>query len=152
MSDVELSISIPADNDGYFLLKCEHCGEYFKLTGQDVNNDDIFEISCPACGLSSESFITEDVLNLAIAMTKNYAIDMLYDAVKDWERKMSNGFIQVKAGHRPDPEPENPIKTGIDALEVAEFNCCGRSAKIKPLLKFTGCYCPCCGVKNYEVK
>ena len=33
MSDeINMTISIPTDDDGYVLLQCEHCGTYFKAT------------------------------------------------------------------------------------------------------------------------
>ena len=150
--NVEMSISIPSDDDGFFLLRCEHCGEFFKLIGDDIESDVIFDVSCPACGLTSESFVTDDVINLAMAKVKNYALDMVYDAFKEMERKSKNKYLKIKAGNKPEHEAENPIRSGIEALELAYFSCCGKKAKIKPLLKFTGCYCPCCGVKNYEVE
>ena len=36
------------------------------------------------------------------------------------------------------------------ALQEVYFPCCRRKAKVKLLLKMTGCYCPFCGVKDYE--
>ena len=79
MSDtVTFEISIPSDNDGYVLLQCENCGEYFKCTPQDVESDEILNIYCPSCGLISESYFTEDVIQLANAMITNYIQDTLY--------------------------------------------------------------------------
>ena len=28
--EIQMSISIPTDDEGYILLKCEHCGTFFK--------------------------------------------------------------------------------------------------------------------------
>ncbi len=150
--DITFEISIPSDDDGYILLQCEYCGEYFKITTADIEDDRLLNIYCPGCGLISDDYLTEDVINLAQAMVQNYAIDMIYDTFKDLERKTKKGSVQFKAGKRPKYEDENPIKSGIEALEIAKFNCCSRTAKIKPLLKMTGCYCPFCGVKEYEIK
>ena len=37
MSDeINMTISIPTDDDGYVLLQCEHCGTYFKATPSDL--------------------------------------------------------------------------------------------------------------------
>ena len=47
MDSIALEFSIPADDDGYILLQCGHCGEYFKLTAEDCENDDILRIVCP---------------------------------------------------------------------------------------------------------
>ena len=39
---------------------------------------------------------------------------------------------------------------GIEALEVEEYPCCKREAKIKPIYKMCGSYCPFCGVRYEE--
>lgn len=148
--DFSLTISVPTDDDGYVLLQCPICGTYFKATPSDVEDDGVLELFCPSCGLTGESYITEDVLELAIAMTKNKAMEILHDEVKKMERQFRRGPITVKAGKMPKREREDPIRSGIEAMEIATFSCCKRTAKIKPILKMTGCYCPFCGVKNYE--
>lgn len=150
-NDISFEISIPSDDDGFILLQCGHCGEFFKITVAESNNDDNLFIYCPSCGLVSDNYLTEDVIELAQKMVSNYAMNMIYDAFKDLERSTKNSFVSFKAGKRPRHEEERPIRTGIEAMEIAEFECCKKQAKIKPLLKITGCYCPFCGVKNYEV-
>lgn len=152
MSDAfSFEISIPADDDGFVLLQCEHCGEFFKISAFECNNDDNLFIYCPSCGLVSDSYLTDDVIRLAQSVAINYARDMVYDAFKDLERSYQNSFVSFKAGRRPKHEEETPIRAGIEAMEFAEFGCCKKQTKIKPLLKITGCYCPFCGVKNYEI-
>ena len=153
MSDeIHMEISIPTDDDGYVLLQCEHCGSYFKATPSDIEDDGVLEIFCPSCGLVSENYATEDVIELALAMAENVAMDMVYDTLKKMERQFRNSPISFKMNKRPKHEAENPIRSGIEALEIATFPCCKRTAKVKPLLKMTGCYCPFCGVKNYEIE
>lgn len=151
-NDFNIEISIPTDNDGYVLLQCPNCGTYFKATPSNIEDDEILHIYCPSCGLVGENYITEDVLELAMAMAKNKAMDMIYDEFKKMERKFNNGPITFKTGKRPKHEFENPLRSGIEAMEIVSFPCCKRSAKVKPILKITGCYCPFCGVKNYEVE
>lgn len=153
MSDeFHIEISIPSDIDGYVLLKCDKCGTYFKCTPSDIKDDGVLEIYCPSCGLVSESYITEDVIELAAAIANNKAMDMIHEQFKKMERQFKKGPVTFKAGKKPKHEPENPIHSGIEALEITDFKCCNRSAKIKPILKMTGCYCPFCGVKNYEIE
>ena len=154
MSDeIRMTIPIPTDDEGYVLLKCQHCGTLFKLAPSDFKDDGVLHIFCPSCGLTSETYITEDVIELALKMAKNVAGDLIYNAFKDLERHSKrNSIIKFKAGKRPKHEPEDPIRSGIEALEITMFPCCGRTAKIKPLLKMTGAYCPFCGVKNYEIE
>lgn len=147
-----INIQIPNDDDGFVLLKCEHCGNYFKARPSDIEDDRVLHIYCPSCGLISESYFTEDVIDLANSMLSNYINDMIYDAFKKVERHNNHGPISFKVGKKPSQEPEEQIRSGIEALEVVSFPCCNREAKIKPILKMTGCYCPFCGVKQYEFK
>ena len=151
--EIHMSISIPTDDDGYVLLKCEHCGSFFKGTQYDIDDDGVLNVFCTSCGLISDSYVTDDVLKLAINMTTNLVNDMIYDAFKDMERhNRKNSMIKFKAGKKPHHETEDPIRSGIEALEICTFPCCKRTAKIKPLLRMTGAYCPFCGVKNYEIE
>jgi predicted RNA-binding Zn-ribbon protein involved in translation (DUF1610 family) len=152
MSETTFEISIPADNDGYVLLQCPNCGEYFKITPSDYEDETNLEIFCPACGLAGENYITEDVMELAMAIVQNYATDLIFNEMKKWERQFKKGIVTFNVGKKPKSESENPIRAGIEALSSIGFPCCHRSAKIKPLLQITGCYCPFCGVKNYEVE
>ena len=152
MSDIRREISVPADNDGYILLQCSLCGEYFKITPSDYEDDGVLEIHCPSCGLCGASYFTEDVIELAQTMTQNVAKNLIYEKLKKWERTLKSERVSFKAGQKSKPEPENPVRVGVENLITAHFVCCGRSAKIKPTLKFTGCYCPFCGVKDYEIE
>ena len=151
-NEFNIEISIPTDDSGYILLKCSHCGTFFKSTPADFEDNRVLDIFCPSCGLISDNYITEDVLELAVTMGQNRAMDMIYDEFKKLERKSKKGPITFKVGKRPKHDPENPIRSGIEALETATFPCCNRTAKVKPMLKIAGCYCPFCGVKNYEVE
>lgn len=152
LGDVSFEIAIPPDDEGYILLQCSYCGEFFKLLADDCKNEGILDLYCPACGLISETYITKDVFELAMVMAENYAMDKLYSAFKDLEHRTKNGPVKIKASKSPKRKEENPIRSGIEAMEISYYECCKKNAKIKPLLKFTGSYCPCCGVKNYEVE
>lgn len=150
--EIAMTISVPTDDEGYILLQCEYCGNFFKCTISDLQDDGILQIFCPSCGLTSENYITDDVLDLAVKMARNIANDMIYSAFKELEHYNKNGIITFKIGKRPQDEKEEPIRSGIEAMEICNFQCCKRTVKIKPLLKMTGAYCPFCGVKNYEVE
>lgn len=152
MNDISMKIEIPTDNDGFLLLQCPLCGEYFKITPSDYEDDGVLEIFCPNCGLVDENYLTEDVVKLAMVMTHNVGIDLVYDEMKKWERKFNGGLVSFKVGKKPAHEYENPIHATIEALMITHFRCCEKSAKIKPVLKISGCYCPFCGVKDFEVE
>lgn len=150
--ETQLEISIPSDNEGYILLQCEHCGTFFKVVTDDLQDERLLNIFCPCCGLVSECYFTDEVINLANAMVENFVKDEIFMMIKKFEKKSRNNLIQTKAGKRPAHVDEVPIQTGIDALGITEFKCCKKFAKIKLLLKITGCYCPFCGVKVYEIE
>jgi len=152
MSDVIMQISIPPDNDGYVLFQCPNCREFFKISSNDYNDDGVLEIFCPACGLVGDNYMTEDVIELAQAMAKNFATELIYNEMKKWEKQFKSSFTSFKTGKKPTPETETPIQAGIEALSITTFPCCHRTSKIKPLLKITGCYCPFCGGKEYETE
>lgn len=148
--ELNVTISIPADDDGYILLQCPHCGTYFKIKPSDFEDDSVLHIFCPSCGLIGENYLTDDAINLATTMIKNRAMDMIYDEFKKMERQFKKGPITFKAGKPPKHDAEDPIRSGLETLEVVAFPCCKREAKIKPLIKMAGSYCPFCGVKVYE--
>lgn len=150
--DITFTISMPSDNDGYILLQCEHCGSFFKITADDYNGDSIINLYCPTCGLISDNYFTKDVIELAETMVENYAMDMIYNSFKSMERTTNHSTLRFKAGKKPNHKNENPIKSTIDTLEIKVFRCCSKTAKVKPLLKLTGCCCPFCGVRDYETE
>ena len=143
-------IAIPADNDGFALLQCNLCGEFFKLKPSDVQSDEVLNIWCPVCGLISDGYFTQDVIDLALKMATNIANDLLFDSLKDMQKRFNGGFISMKISKKPYREIESPIVSGIEALEIQKYKCCKKQAKIKPLVKIFGSYCPYCGVKYDE--
>jgi len=152
MSDIQMDIALPNDNDGFVLLQCSLCGEFFKLRPSDVKADDVIQIWCPCCGLKSNSYVTDDIIELAEKMTKNITIDKVFEEMKKIERQIKGNGVSFKAGKRPQEELEAPIIAGIEALETQKYKCCKREAKIKPLVKMCGSYCPYCGVRYDEYK
>lgn len=147
-----MKIEIPADNDGYVLLQCSFCGELFKITASDCEDDSVLELRCPACALVSDNYLTDDVVELAMTMVSNYAMDLIHNEMKKWERQFKGGAVTFKAGKKPKEEYETPIRATIDAMVEQEYRCCKKSIKIKPLLNITGSYCPFCGVKDFETE
>lgn len=149
MSTIIGEVSIPADDDGFVLLQCTLCGEFFKIRPEDYQADDVIEIWCPSCGLKSDDYFTDDVLELAEKKAENYATDLIYNEMKKWERQFKGSFISFKVNRKPQSKEEYPIQYGIDALDVVKYPCCKRDSKIKPIYKICGSYCPFCGVR-YE--
>ena len=125
MSDeFHMTISIPADDDGYILLQCEHCGTFFKATPSDIEDDGILHLFCPSCGLTSENYVTEDVIELATKMAQNKVNDMIYDMFKDLERhNRRNSMIKSNPGTRPKHPAAEPTRSRIQALAITSVPC-----------------------------
>jgi predicted nucleic acid-binding Zn-ribbon protein len=140
----ELRISIPCDNDGFVLLRCPKCGEYFKLVPSEYEDEAVESISCPQCGLISDSYITQDVIDLAMAKTTNMVNEMLNDAFKELERATRKGMIKIKTTKAKKVD-EIPVRSSIEAFETIKFECCGRRAKLRSILAYCGAYCSYCG-------
>lgn len=147
MSDIITSITIPTDDDGYVLMQCPKCREYFKLTISDIEAEDLFEVCCPYCGLTSENYFTEDVRELAFTKVENYAMDKIYEEMRKTARNLNGKIFSFTVGSKPKAKPETPIGIGIDTLVIQTYNCCNKSAKITPSSKITGSYCPFCKVR-----
>ena len=136
MSETEVfTISIPTDEDGQVLLKCPVCNDLFKVDGTVFGDDSVFEIHCPSCGIVSDSYITDDVLELGMQMAENYANDLIEKEFKKLEKSS-----------------EQPIKLSVENMTFVEYPCCKRPSKIKPLLRLCGSYCPYCGEKYYGIE
>ncbi|CEN25716.1 hypothetical protein [Paraclostridium sordellii] len=141
-----IEIPIPTDKDGFVLLKCSLCGELFKLVPSELESEDVIHIWCPVCGLVIENCLTDDVVNLALKIGENELVDRIFDEMKAMERMFDgSSAISFKVENEQSRQIEVPIKTSIDSLEIQNYKCCKRKAKINPLVKTCGSYCPYCG-------
>lgn len=149
MDNIELQISIAADNDGYVLLKCPLCNDFFKLRVDEMQMDDVIDWCCPICGFKSdESYLTDDVIKLAMTKLENEVMDQIYKSIKKIEHKTKNKIVSIKAGDKPQNLPEIQLIAGINNFEIVTYKCCKRSSKMSLINKTIGRYCPYCGVKN----
>lgn len=144
--DEELTMSIPLDEDGCLLLQCPRCGECFKVFAEDYQADDVWELWCPMCGLKSDCFLPEDALDLANAKALNHVMENLGKTLSGIGRTMSpQSPIQLTVTSRFEKARERELLPAVDAYETATCCFCGRSEKIKPLLKYAGAFCAFCG-------
>jgi uncharacterized Zn-finger protein len=147
MSEVVFSISIPSDDDGFITLQCPFCNDRFKLSVEDVEREDIIEIFCPYCGLQNKpsSFLTDEVVEQAQRIAKNYAKSLLNQFSKDLEKKFkSSKHISVKAG-KPLEMENDKVLFEREELELTQLECCQSTVKVSALAKQVGVYCPFCG-------
>ena len=78
--------------------------------------------------------------------------NLIIKEFKQLERKTKNGMIKFKVTNKPKRKSEQPIMLTIEALERKMYSCCKMEAKIKPILKMNGSYCPYCGVMDYGIE
>jgi uncharacterized C2H2 Zn-finger protein len=143
-------IRIPCDNDGYVLLRCPHCGEFFKATPSDISDEAVIDLRCPACGLTSDNFLTQDVIDLAVAKASNWAMREIDDALNAIGRKPSAKGISIEIKSHHDEMPEMPLTSSIDSLMPVRCRDCGRPSKISPLLAMSVYICPYCGIGQFN--
>ena len=83
-------------------------------------------------------------------MATNILNDLTFDYLNKTSLSMNDGLVSLKVSKKPKKQIESPIVSGIEALEMQKYKCCKKQAKIKPLAKIFGTYCPYCGVKYDE--
>lgn len=150
MKETSFEIRIPCDDDGFILLRCPHCGELFRLTAEDIESDETLDVYCPSCGLSDSNFPTQDVIDLALAKTSNYAMDAITQQLQAFAKKNSSSLIRSKVKANREGEPEPPIRAAIEALQIATCHDCGREAKVSPALAMSAYTCPLCGIGQFN--
>lgn len=144
------TLTIPCDEDGFVLLQCHICSNHFKLLGKQINEDNIINIWCPYCGLNGKKYVSKEIIDIAIKIFENELNEIIYNNFKKFEKETKNNLIQFKCNTKPVLKDVSPIKKRIDKLELQNYKCCGSVAKIHPISKMCGSYCPICGVIDYE--
>lgn len=148
---MKIQIEFPSDNEGFTLLQCPFCGDFFKLNPSNMQDDKILQIHCPYCGQSNDSFFTKEIIDLSMTMTKNLAINQIYGVFESLEQQTHKKQLSFKADKKPKYEYAKTIFNTLDELSKKKYECCKLEAKIKPIMKIAGTYCPFCGVKNFEI-
>lgn len=148
---MQKNIQIYSDEDGFSLLQCHFCGEYFKVFTSILNDESAINIWCPYCGLNGKNYTTSEMIDVGIKMAQNELNEMIYKMFKDLEKKTKgNKFMTFKAGKKPKVEHISPINEILDNFAIKELKCCHSKVKIRPINKMCGCYCPICGGIDYE--
>lgn len=152
MEDGTLEFEIPCDNEGYVLLQCPKCGELFKAKPSDIESDSVLHIYCPSCGLISDSFLTDDAIDLAMAMASNWALTRLGEELKKITRNAGThgSPVSLELKTKWEEEPETRLMPSVEALISATCPDCGRTARISPLLAMSSHTCPFCGIGQFN--
>ena len=71
-NEIRMEISIPTDDDGYVLLQCEHCGNFFKLTPSDIEDDGTVYVA----GVDQE--MLDKAISIIESLTKDVELNEVY--------------------------------------------------------------------------
>jgi transcription elongation factor Elf1 len=149
LSDQNIPLSIPLDDEGFVTLQCPFCDCNFKITGTDAMEDSVYELFCPQCGLVAEpnNFLTDEVIEKAMRLAENYMFELLNGFQKNVEKTFKkNKFVKVKTG--PKLKMNSPkVIIESDNMETYSVPCCER--KIKASLIDDSLYCPFCGGETH---
>lgn len=146
MSDkVTFNIPIPTDPDGFVILQCSLCSEFFKMTPSNFKDESQIQVWCPHCGLIPDSLFTDDLKSLAMKLAQNHVSDLMNDFSRNLSKSFKTGNVKFKAGTKMKKEATDPLISKLDNLETQTYLCCDKEAKISPSLKIEGGYCPFCG-------
>lgn len=149
MTEHKISFSIPLDDEGFVTLQCPFCDCQFKIIGRDINDDSLYELFCPICGLVSEpsNFLSDNAIEKAMRIAENQVFELLNNFQKNLKKSFKNNkFIKIKTG--PELKMNSP-KTIVksDNMETYSIPCCERLVKVS-LIDDT-LYCPFCGGETY---
>jgi DNA-directed RNA polymerase subunit RPC12/RpoP len=123
MTDKELSIELPTDENGFLPRQCPNCSGKFAIHGDTYQEEHYLNLRCPYCNWIEEfdEFLTEEQLEYAEAVTENEARRMMEnefaEAFED-AFSSSSDFVEVEAnpdeidfGERDAPSPHLSIMT-----------------------------------------
>lgn len=149
MDDVTYEINTHGDSDDFMTFQCPYCNNTFKLDAGECQEDDVIELFCPYCGLVDEpnSFLNDEIIQLAMDKAENYMIDLINDFSKDIERIFKgNSCVKVKTDKICNKAEKEVFEVDTEDVEV-KLGCCERHVKVKLSAKESGIICPYCGVR-----
>lgn len=155
-NEIQLSMAIPRDSDGFIRRGCPTCGREFKWFVSQ--NDDGWETQpaeggyfCPYCGVQApvSSWWTEAQLALARnTVAREAAAPLLRDFGRSLENigRRSGGVMRSSFDYRA-PEKMDPL-TEDDDMKRIDFEC-HSSEPLKLLEDWAEpVYCLICGTRN----
>ncbi len=144
-----INVDIPADEDGYVLLQCDHCGEKFMLKVEDLEDESQIDIWCPNCGLITKNFFDDETELFIDKMAENLVIDIINESFENLEKSNKNSKNIKITGNKIPKNNVLPIGRSVGDFIETNYQCCHKTAKLKSIKKFEGGYCPFCGEMHY---
>lgn len=148
----EMSVSIPADDDGYTGRECprEECLGYFKITF-GTGLPDSTTCFCPYCGATEEHdhFWTQDQLKYAESVAMREVMGALHKDLQAMEFEIKpprNSMFGIGMSLKVEPHRPLPLHQYAESRLETHVECAGCSLKYAIYGVFG--FCPDCGVHN----
>ena len=122
----------------------------FQAEPERLRVGDVLEVCCPACGITSDNYLTQDVIDLTMAICKNQAFDAIHKEMKKFERRTKGKAVSFKADKQLRPDDEPVLQPSIDTFAITTCKHCGKQSKVSRLLSMSMYVCPLCGVSNFN--
>lgn len=144
--DETFTISIPTDEDGFATMQCPYCGEFFKVKAEDYSAEDVIDLWCPSCGLTADSFVPDEVIELAQSMVINkFQEELCSKLSRIGLSSLTNNTLSFSVSCSIEKERERNLIPAVDAYELVFCKRCCRTTKVKPIVDYTGAFCSFCG-------
>lgn len=139
MTEKELNIDLPADEDGFLPRQCPNCNQKFSIHTDTYEQRHYLNLRCPYCGWIEEfdEFLTQEQAEYAEAVAQNelrrMAEGIIDDAFEDAFSGFSSDFIDIETeteeadfGEVTAPSPQINIDT-----QAINCSTCGFKYKVR---------------------
>jgi hypothetical protein len=148
--EFEMSISVPADEDGFFGRQCPGCSQLFRVHTDDYQAlPDEIELWCVYCGHQAEhsDFITQQQLDRAKHAVADYGMQLIGRELDNIFGRLStprprSGF-GIQISYRSTPFYPQPLP-GIDEERLIRIRQCP-SCSLRYAIFGEHRFCPQCG-------
>jgi hypothetical protein len=152
-NDVQVDVSMPLDEDGYFGRQCPECSMSFRMNGEDYEAlPDGLELWCVYCGHHQEhsEFMTAQQRDRIMRAAGDLGMQIVSQALGDVFRGMSRGSssrrsgLSVSISYKEKPYYPRPLP-GIDEERLARVRTCA-GCQVRYAIFDEHRFCPVCGL------
>ena len=145
---VRMTVSMPADEEGYFGRECPSCGQHFRISTDDfLALPDQQTLWCVYCGYHDEvsHFMTEQQMERARRAAADYALQLARNALQPTLRGIASRSrnSSVKISYRSTPFYPKPLPSINEERLVRERSC--PNCQLRYAVFGEHRFCPICG-------
>lgn len=148
MENMELTLTIEGDSDGYVSFECPYCEMQFKLKISEYEEESsLKDLHCPYCGLSHEKdhFFTKEVIEEAEARVYNELIEQLSSSLKKMSKTINKSKVMKMSVKTPKKMNTKELAE-VDSDEViCECPKCSKHEKLINQANKIKAFCAYCG-------